>query len=215
MSMTAAELRTLATLNLSPEQMAGVLELLAARIEKDDARRLAQAERKRLSRDRAVTVTGQSGDNEVKKEIPHTPLEKTNINIYTAREAEAVKPGVSRGTRLPEPFLPLPNVIELARNLGFNDSEIKFEIAQFTDHWRAASGQNAVKRDWQAALRNWFRNALKFRKKNGKDSTNTINGGFDVIDAAVADFREREAKFRNGDGKADIENIPRLLKISA
>ncbi|HLO78177.1 MAG TPA: hypothetical protein VK196_17110, partial [Magnetospirillum sp.] len=60
--ISAAELRKLASLNLSPEQMAGVLELLAIRAEKEEARKAAQAERKRRSRDKSVTVTGQSQD---------------------------------------------------------------------------------------------------------------------------------------------------------
>ena len=65
MSVTAAELRKLAALNLSPEQMAGVLGLLADRVEADEQRRASQAERKRRSRDKSVTVTGQERDKDV------------------------------------------------------------------------------------------------------------------------------------------------------
>lgn len=62
MSLTSSELRKLAKLKLSPEQMAGVLELLADRVEADESRKAAQADRKRRSRDKSVTVTGQSRD---------------------------------------------------------------------------------------------------------------------------------------------------------
>ena len=65
MSVTSSELRKLAALNLSPEQMAGVLGLLADRVEADEARKAAQAERKRRSRDKNGTVTGQSQDKDV------------------------------------------------------------------------------------------------------------------------------------------------------
>lgn len=33
------------------------------------------------------------------------------------------------------------------------------EGEKFADHWHAATGRNATKLDWQAAWRNWFRNA--------------------------------------------------------
>ncbi len=35
------------------------------------------------------------------------------------------------------------------------------ETAKFIDHFRAASGANAVKKDWIAAWRNWIRRAEK------------------------------------------------------
>jgi hypothetical protein len=40
-------------------------------------------------------------------------------------------------------------------------------FAQFTDHWRASSGANARKRDWDAAWRNWCRNAHDRNGGNG------------------------------------------------
>ena len=45
MSVTASELRKLASLNLSSEQMAGVLDMLACRIDADEARKASQADR--------------------------------------------------------------------------------------------------------------------------------------------------------------------------
>jgi hypothetical protein len=41
------------------------------------------------------------------------------------------------------------------------------EFAKFTDHWRAASGANARKHDWDAAWRNWCRKAQDMRP-NGR-----------------------------------------------
>lgn len=186
MTISAATLEKLMVAGLTGEALLSVVRSIEndmAPSAADVARqRKNEADRNRMAQRRA-TVALQSRDTDVKKEIPHTPLEKTNIiNYISAREAVA-KPAVSRGTRLLENFLPLPNVIELARNLGFSDTEIKFEIAQFTDHWRAASGANAVKRDWQAALRNWFRNALKF-KKSSPSRKSTGDKWRDGIDTA-------------------------------
>jgi hypothetical protein len=77
MSITAATLRKLAMLNLSSDQMTGVLDVLADSVEADEARRAALAERKRrnrsASRDSHVTVTGQSQPNPSPKEKSPTP----------------------------------------------------------------------------------------------------------------------------------------------
>lgn len=65
MTINAETLRKLAILNLSPEQMAAVLNILADDIDKEEERKKKQTERKRRSRDGNVTVTGKSQDNVV------------------------------------------------------------------------------------------------------------------------------------------------------
>jgi uncharacterized protein YdaU (DUF1376 family) len=51
-------------------------------------------------------------------------------------------------------------------------------FSKFTDYWRAASGANARKRDWNAAWRNWCRNEADRKPKsngNGKLNGNHAN----------------------------------------
>jgi hypothetical protein len=76
-AVTAATLRRLAALELSPEQMGGVLTLLAEMQEAEETRLEKQRTRKRKSRDSHVTVTGQERDEDGRqvspKEIPPTP----------------------------------------------------------------------------------------------------------------------------------------------
>lgn len=83
MTVTSATLRQLADLRLDADQMSGVLRVLADQAEADEARRAAQAERKRRQRDKErdshVTVTGQSNAALSPKENPHTPKEITPI----------------------------------------------------------------------------------------------------------------------------------------
>lgn len=55
-------LRKLAALNLSPEQMSGILEILAEVSQKEEERLEKQRLRKHRSRDKSVTVTGQERD---------------------------------------------------------------------------------------------------------------------------------------------------------
>jgi len=64
MSIPATTLRKLASLGLSSEQMAGVLDILADGIEAEEARKAAQRERTRRARDkqRNVTATLQTRD---------------------------------------------------------------------------------------------------------------------------------------------------------
>jgi hypothetical protein len=227
--MTAPELRALADLNLSTEQMKGVLELLAARIETDDKRRTAQAERKRQSRDRIRTVTGKSRDKvEDTEELVLSPPPPSSFSpippiittpttpisdIHNARDPS--KPPVSRGSRLPADFVPLPNILELGRNRGLSEFDLADETEKFRDWANAATGQVSIKRDWQGAFRNWIKRAAEDRKKtNGKNNPNTIKGGFDVIDLALEQARLRQSDLRRGDSEADSEVLPRLRQIT-
>jgi len=86
MSVTAAALRKLAMLNLSAEQMAGVLDILADGAELEETRRAGQRERTRkhrAQRDGNVTVTSLERDTvSPKKETsPTPPKEKTTPSI--------------------------------------------------------------------------------------------------------------------------------------
>lgn len=63
------------------------------------------------------------------------------------------------------------------------------ETEKFVDHWLAASGQRAIKRDWVAAWRNWMRNAAEFAaaRPNGNGTS-----------AAYVEPRERRCPIHPG-----------------
>jgi hypothetical protein len=69
--------------------------------------------------------------------------------------------------RLPENFELTPQRQATAKAEAVNPER---EFARFCDHWRAASGANARKLDWDAAWRNWCRKAGDFRKPQGTAS---------------------------------------------
>lgn len=76
MSVSASTLRKLALLNLSSEQMAGVLDILADGAEAEETRRAAQRERTRRHREKRdgnVTVISPERDNPSPKESSPTP----------------------------------------------------------------------------------------------------------------------------------------------
>lgn len=66
--------------------------------------------------------------------------------------------GTARGTRLPDSFAVTPEMVAWAQaNTPGVDG--RRETERFRDHWAAATGRNATKRDWIAAWRNWMRSA--------------------------------------------------------
>ena len=106
--MNAITLRRLAALKLAPEQMAEVLSILAEAQEAEEARKARQRDRKRMSRDKTVTVTGQGRDSHCdippKKIPPITPLKNNppppqKSKMISFGGARARKPKVPRRTR--------------------------------------------------------------------------------------------------------------------
>jgi len=75
-----------------------------------------------------------------------------------------------RGTRIPDDFTVTPEMAAWARE-HVPQLAGKGETEKFIDYWRAASGRNAVKRDWVAAWRNWMRNAAERYPANGYRAT--------------------------------------------
>lgn len=70
-----------------------------------------------------------------------------------------------RATRLPDDWKPDPDLVAAMRAEGVPDDLARRELPKFRDHWAAASGQNATKRDWRAAWRNWLRRAVEMQPK--------------------------------------------------
>lgn len=95
MSLSSEILRKLASLNLSQEQMCGVLGILADNIEKEEERKLKQAERKRLSRDSHKNVTSMSRDTPPNGSngFPHPSL-----NSFTPTKENPPKGGQKKNT---------------------------------------------------------------------------------------------------------------------
>lgn len=83
----------------------------------------------------------------------HSPL----IEVEPV-EVEARK----RASRIPEPFM---LTIEMKAWAAHETPglDVEAHTREFVDHWRAASGQSAVKRDWVAAWRNWMRKAHRWQ----------------------------------------------------
>lgn len=91
----------------------------------------------------------------------------------------------ARGARLPKDFVLPKDWGDWAVAEGIPPDLVRVEAAKFTDHWHAASGQSASKRDWKAAWRNWIRRAVELNPK--------LKGSADGTDA---DLERRMAEVR-------------------
>lgn len=123
------------------------------------------AERKRRQRDRErdchATITGQSQGQVTESPLspspplsPHTPQTPPHPHTPVNNNSRA------RGARLPVDWQPKPLSDECEAAVSrWQAGTLERELAKFRDWAASASGPNAVKKDWDAAWRNWIRNA--------------------------------------------------------
>ena len=75
-------------------------------------------------------------------------------------------PKQKKGSRLPDDWDCSTELGKWAMNeYGMTRDEVAAEIYAFIDYWKAKTGQNAIKLDWDATFRNWIRNNIKWSKK--------------------------------------------------
>lgn len=159
--MKAETLRKLAELNLAPEQMAGVLDILADLQEDEEKRKADQRDRVRKHRMKQtcnVTETLHEDYTPLSdKEKSPTPPKEINSSPISLRSE------TKRGTRLPSDWVLPAGWGRWALEQGHSESTIRLEADKFADFWRAKGGKDAAKLDWEATWRNWMRNAPKAR----------------------------------------------------
>jgi uncharacterized protein YdaU (DUF1376 family) len=81
---------------------------------------------------------------------PETQGKAPNTNTKTKEREE-------RASRLPASWEP-NELLKAWFNQNRPDLDLVSTVANFRDHWAAASGSNARKLDWDAAFRTWARN---------------------------------------------------------
>lgn len=87
-------------------------------------------------------------------------------------ELELVKPKRTRGSRLPEGYVP-PNekVNQMLSELGCDKGSLIREHRKFCDHFLSAPGQKGVKVDWDRTWCNWMRSASERGNLRGTRQT--------------------------------------------
>lgn len=169
--ISSATLRKLAELNLSPEQMTGVLSLLADQAQAEEDRKAAQRERtrkSRASRNAAVTLQDRDGnedvtlracDNEETVSLspvpPSSPPHPPN-NPLTPFPIQ--KTNSARGFRLPEDWSLTGPDLAFALSKGFSEQQTGEIFEKFTNYWWSATGAKATKKNWHQAWKVWVLN---------------------------------------------------------
>lgn len=75
-----------------------------------------------------------------------------------SREVAVRDQARKRATRIPDDYMPSPDLIETMR-AECPKVDLEAEHRKFVDYWRAKSGKDATKLDWDATWRNWIRRA--------------------------------------------------------
>lgn len=96
--------------------------------------------------------------------IPESP--------FLGIEGESAPKRAPTAKRLPDDFQLTPERQATARAEAVNPER---EFARFCDHWRAASGSNARKHDWDAAWRNWCRRAADMPKPKAQRTASVVD----------------------------------------
>ncbi|WP_208431332.1 YdaU family protein [Bartonella doshiae] len=93
--------------------------------------------------------------------IPHTN-EKT-INSPSSSRQDANRTKIPKGHRLPADWTAN---ISAAISEGLSEEQARWQEKKFRDYWHAKSGKEALKVDWQATWRNWFRREIERLKEH-------------------------------------------------
>lgn len=110
------------------------------------------------------------------------------LGIGSSTTAEVVEGSVvarskdQNACRLPDDFRVTAEMVAWARK-DVPNVDGRVETEKFRDHWKAASGATARKKDWVAAWRNWMRNADERLGRSGTgyraaDKPGTLDEGF-------------------------------------
>lgn len=112
-----------------------------------------ESDRKRQSEKRSRDVTLRHSDRllvargEDNSSTSETPKKEK-------KEKKEHSPSAQRGVRIPDDFSP---DIMAAISEGLSRAEAEREARTFCDYWRARPGKEALKLDWPATWRIWFR----------------------------------------------------------
>lgn len=99
-------------------------------------------------------------NNESSENLPAHPISPT-ANISSHKKHSPMK-----GQRLPSDW---KADIDAAIAEGLNKEQALWQEKKFRDYWYAKTGKEALKVDWQATWRNWFRREIERLRENRKE----------------------------------------------
>lgn len=122
-----------------------------------------------------VVPTGNEDASNRQDAATHSSIEVEPVEV----EPDEVAPR-KRGSRIPEPFMLTAEMKAWAAS-EVPGLDVVAHTREFVDHWRAASGASASKRDWVAAWRNWLRKARRWQQGSSKpDPVDRLRDTFEI-----------------------------------
>ena len=155
-----------------------------------NAERQARYRERVKSREQTVTNVTDNVTNDAKKEIPHTPLEKTT----TQNQPTRAKPA-RQATPFPDDFQLSSKNLGVAAIRGFTPAQIDVEVERMRNWSKNATGGRGLKKDWQSFAYNWLTDE---KKPNGIRNSNSskLNDAFASQRAKLVEqFGEPESSF--------------------
>jgi hypothetical protein len=88
-----------------------------------------------------------------------------NKNDLTETEE---RPKRTRGSRIPEGYWPSEELFKWAISRGYDRLvDLNLEAEDFYDYFLSAPDSKGIKKDWDAAFRNWIRRAVRYAYMKG------------------------------------------------
>jgi hypothetical protein len=118
-----------------------------------------------------------------------TDIQTGHTDIQTDKErieAPQASPARTKASRLPDDWQPEPD-LTIAPSLA------ERELPKFRDYWRAKSGKDAAKLDWQATWRNWCRRAVETQPGQNRAGTGATQG---AVQEQVTQWRARLRNYK-------------------
>jgi uncharacterized protein YdaU (DUF1376 family) len=121
----------------------------------------------------------------------------THHSVATSVGAEMRAARAPTATRLPADFELTQSRREVASREGVDPER---EFPRFTDYWRASSGANARKHDWDATWRNWCRKAQDMRGFTPSNARRPLSEAL-----TTAELEARETRRLSEEGRSATE----------
>lgn len=117
-------------------------------------RTAASIRQERYRRNKASQNVTRDADDETSQNV-------TNRNEVTLGDNAPLSKNLNRkrGERLSQSWTPSETDRGFAKDLGWTESQIDAESANFRDYWIAKPGADACKLDWPATWRKWVRSS--------------------------------------------------------
>ncbi|GAA5100671.1 YdaU family protein [Bartonella acomydis] len=94
---------------------------------------------------------------------PHAPSASATSSTANRQKQAKSRTVIAKGQRLPKDW---QADIGAAILEGLNEEQARWQEKKFRDYWQAKSGREALKVDWQATWRNWFRREIERLKEH-------------------------------------------------